>query len=258
MRSRLAAIAALMLMLGAHSAHARPATCCISSSETCPGTQCDIPNVGAQCPEVALSKDCGGPYYCSFDYDLGCLTTNPCTAGKWTAVAKAVRRALKCDTTADASGSTVDPACTNKALDALPAAFAVANALGPCPGTASTLQNDIITFESKANTAVGNAGAPRTASRCDAEKVAALGSATARTLACMAKTARTAVSPFVCIGGASRHLGHAVARADGGADCSNSSRGGDLQDHASYPFGITVADHLASPSGAFLDGSSAF
>ena len=206
------------------------------------------------CPEVALSKDCGGPYYCSFDYDLGCLTTNPCTAGKWKAVAKAVHRALKCDTTADAGGSTVDPACTSKALGALPAAFALANALGPCPGTASTLQNDITTFESKGDTAVGNAGAPRTASRCDAEKVAAMGSATARTLACMAKTARTAVSPFSCIRGADTHFQHAVAHADAGAaGCSNSSSAGDLQDDATYPFGITVADHLASPRGAFLE-----
>ena len=106
----------ISLALSAVSVHAASAaTCCVTSAEMCPATSCLMPNVGGNCPVAAYSADCGAPNYCTFDPDVGCQVTNPCTAAKWRAVGEVVHHTLKCDALADRqallmhAGSTARP-----------------------------------------------------------------------------------------------------------------------------------------------------
>lgn len=225
MTSRLARQLVILAVLSAFSVDAATAaTCCVSSAAMCSATACEIPNLDGKCSSATYSADCGAPYYCSFDSALGCQTTNRCTAAKLKAVGKVARRLLKCDSAADAKGLAVDPACTSKALGALAGAFSGADALGPCPGDVTTLQNDINVFEGNLNTAIGNAGEPRSASRCDAKKVATMGKMADGFLAGMSKAARSAKSPFPRLLLANRIAASAIgAEHGGGGDCSNST-----------------------------------
>lgn len=227
---------------------ASAATCCVASANECSAVPCQIPNVGGNCPLVAYAQDCGAPHYCTFDPDLGCQTTNLCTAAKFKAVGSVAYSVLKCDAWADAKGVAVDPACTNKALAKLVAAFAQADALGPCPGSVATLQNDIIVFAGNLNGAVGNATAPRTASMCDANKVKAMSRMARGFLTAMSKAASTAKSPFPGILVANRRAAKRIGTSDSvGPGCTNGSNRNTIQDDAVDPFVTTVSDDLTSP-----------
>ena len=115
------------------------------------------------------------------------------------------------------------------------------------------MQDKINTFEGNANTLAGNAGVPRTPSRCDAKKIALAGRQAARLLACESKGTRKGISTFPCIGAAQRSYSRTAANViRRGVDCSESGPD-ELDYEAVYPFVTAVVDHLASPSGAFLD-----
>jgi len=218
------------------------ASCCIAEADTCHvGAACFNGGVASDglCAVLAFSKDCGAPFYCPFDWTLGCLTANQCSAAKLTAASKATRATLRCDSRADNRGVAVNPACTSKAAAPLSGAFSLADASGPCPGSAATVQNDITAFESNVNTLVGNAGAIRTRSREEARKVALTGKEAARFLACESKAAMTGIDPSICL----LHV-------------EKSPR--PFENEAVDPFVGAVVDHLASPSGAFLAGSTVF
>jgi hypothetical protein len=155
---------------------------------------------------------------------------------------------LKCDTAANAKGEAVDPACTNKKLAKLTAAFAQADALGPCPGSVATLQNDIMVFAGNLNGAVGNTTSPRTASNCDAKKVKAMSRMARGFLASMARAASTARSPFrgiiIANSRALKEIGVSNAVGPG---CTNGSNRNTIQDDAVDPFVTAVSDHLTAP-----------
>ena len=227
---------------------ASAATCCVASANVCSAVPCEIPNVGGNCPLEAYAEDCGAPHYCTFDRDLGCQTTNPCTAAKFKAVGGVAYHVLKCDTAANAKGEAVDPACTNKKLAKLTAAFAQAEALGPCPGSVATLQNDIMVFAGNLNGAVGNTTSPRTASNCDAKKVKAMSRMARGFLASMARAASTARSPFrgIIIAN-SRALKEIGVSNTVGPGCTNGSNRNTIQDDAVDPFVTAVSDHLTAP-----------
>ena len=255
--NRLATIAILTAILGIPSADlASAATCCISSSETCPAPSCTPPNVNGDCYRAAQPMDCGAPYYCPFDPDRGCSTTTQCSAAKLKASGKAARAALRCDAKADAQGVAVDEACTSKALDPLPGAFSEADALGPCPGNAATVQNQINTLQGNANTAVGNADMPRTRSRCDSRKIKAAAREAAHLHGCESEGASKAINIFPCRLSADSSFNRTVVRINRrGVDCSNRdpSEQSDLEYEAVYPYVTAVVDHLGSPNGAFLN-----
>ena len=253
MMNRLAGLAVsvlLVLVLCSFSADvASAASCCISETDTCQvGAACTTFETDrGLCSNAAFLKDCGGPLYCPFDQALGCLTANQCSAAKLRAAGQAVRATLGCDMSADAKGIAVDPACTAKALATLPGAFSLADASGPCPGNAATVQNDISQFESNANTAVGNAAATRRASRCDAQRIAAMGKEAARMLGCESKAAMIGIDPYICDLAADERFQGAIYRAyKGGTDCSDSTPHDELDNEAVYPFVTTVVDHLAN------------
>jgi hypothetical protein len=204
--------------------------------------------VDAKCPILAFSQDCGAPHYCTFDPDIGCQVTSPCTAAKWKAISVAASHALRCESLADANGAAVDPACVSRALRHLPTAFARADALGVCAGTAAGLQDDITTFASNMNTAVGNAATPRHASLCDARKVLVMAKEAAGFATAMSKAARTSSSPFEgLIKANGRALVAIGTYAGNGPGCSNKKGRNEIQDDAVDPFVMAVSDHLAAP-----------
>jgi hypothetical protein len=257
--NRLARCMALVTILCCLSADAAWAvSCCIAEADTCHvGAACFNGAVTSDglCATLQFPKDCGVPLYCPFDYTLGCLTADPCSAAKLTAASKAARDTLLCDRGADVRGTAVDPACASKASAALPGAFSLADARGPCPGDPATVQNDLKTFESNANTAVGNAAATRRASKCDGKKIAAMSRLAAQLLACESKAAMSGIDAGICMVGADRQFSNNMLRAIRKADCSSRN---DLLDQAVDPFMTAVVDHLASPSGAFLADSTVF
>jgi hypothetical protein len=227
---------------------ASAATCCVASANVCSAVPCEIPNVGGNCPIAAYAEDCGAPHYCTFDRDLGCQTTNPCTAAKFRAVGGVAYRVLKCDTSANAKGVAVDPACTNKALAKLTTEFAKADALGPCPGSVATLQNDILVFAGNLNGAVGNTTSPRTASKCDAQKVKAMSRMARDFLGAMSRAASTARSPFPGLLSANHRAALAIGTSNTPRPgCTNGSNRNGIQDDAVDPFVTTVSDDLTSP-----------
>lgn len=227
---------------------ASAATCCVASANVCSAVRCEIPNVGGNCPLAAYAEDCGAPHYCTFDPDLGCQTTNPCTAAKFRAVGSVAYSVLKCDALADAKGVAVDPACTNEALAKLTAAFTQADALGACPGSVATLQNDITVFAANLNAAVGNASSPRTASICDAKKVKTMSRMARSFLTAMSKAASTAKSPFPGLLVATRRAANRIGTSESvGPGCTNGSHRNSIQNDANSPFMTAVSNHLTTP-----------
>ena len=227
---------------------ASAATCCVASADVCSAVRCEIPNVGGNCPIAAFAEDCGAPHYCTFDPDLGCQTTNPCTAAKFRAVGNVASHVVKCDASANARGVAVDPACTSKAMARLTAAFAKADALGSCPGSVATLQDDIAVFATNLNVAVGNAAAPRTQSACDARKVKVMGTMAAGFLRAMSRAAGSAKSPFKGILAANKRAASIIGTSNtAGPGCTNGSNRNSIQRNAVDPFVTTVSGRLASP-----------
>lgn len=227
---------------------ASAATCCVASANVCSAVRCEIPNVGGNCPIAAFAEDCGAPHYCTFDPDLGCQTTNPCTAAKFRAVGKVASHVVKCDAFANARGVAVDPVCTGKAMARLTDAFAKADALGACPGNVATLQSDIAVFASNLNVAVGNAGSPRTQSACDARKVKVMGTMAAGFLRAMSRAAGTAKSPFKGILAANKRAASIIGTSDtAGPGCTNGSNRNSIRNDAVGPFVDAVSGHLATP-----------
>src|SRR2546427_10864315 len=127
---------------------------------------------------------------------------NKCTGAKLKSAGKTGGGVLKCNSKADAKGLTEadSEACEVKPEGKMVTAFTKADTkvTGGCPGTASTVQTDINTCESNVNTAVGNAGDPRTASKCDGKIVAAMGRKLAGLLGCDSKDAAKAVDQSAC------------------------------------------------------------
>jgi hypothetical protein len=149
---------------------------------------------------------------------------NKCTAAKLKSAGKTGGGTLKCNSKADGKGlADADiTTCEAKPEAALVSGFTKADAkvMGGCPGTASTVQTDIDNCESATNTAVGNAGSPRVASKCDGKIVAAMGKKLSGLLSCDSKEAAKNVDQSACRTAVSGKFSTAMGKLATATDCS--------------------------------------
>ncbi len=145
-----------------------------------------------------------------------------CRGAKQKAAGKTGGAVLKCDSKADAKalGSTDIATCSSKPDGALPGAFTKADTKGPCPGTASAVQTAINNCESAVNTAVGNAGDPRTASKCDSKIVAAMGKKLGGLLSCDSKESSKGLDQSACRSGVAAKFTAAIGKLSTATDCT--------------------------------------
>jgi hypothetical protein len=148
---------------------------------------------------------------------------NKCTGAKLKSAGKTGGGELKCNSKADTKALTAGDisACELKPDGKMVTAFTKADTkvAGGCPGTASTVQTAIDNCESAVNTAVGNAGDPRTASKCDGKIVAAMGKKLSGLLSCDSKEATKNVDQSACRTAVSTKFSTAIGKIDP-ADCS--------------------------------------
>src|SRR5262249_33803342 len=88
-------------------------------------------------------------------------------------------------------------------------------------GTAADAQTAIDNCESAVNTAVGNAGDPRTASKCDSKIVAAMGKKLGGLLSCDSKESSKGLDQSACRSGVSGKFSAAIGKLSAATDCTN-------------------------------------
>ncbi len=152
-----------------------------------------------------------------------------CTGAKLKVSGKAASGELKCDSKAEAKGDASGvTACEVKPDTALTNGFTKANGKGPCPGTASSVQTALDSFESAAISAVGASQGSPTASKCDSKKVAAMGKKASSVLGCNAKGASKSDPSIVgpCVSTAETKFDGAITKAESSGDCTSSGQTG--------------------------------
>src|SRR5215470_9075326 len=147
-----------------------------------------------------------------------------CTGAKLKATGKAGAGALKCESQGDGKGldvATID-GCEVKPDGKLAGAFTKADGkvTGGCPGVAGDVATAIDNCENATNTAVMNAGDPRTVSKCDGKIVAAMAKKLSGLLGCDSKEAAGKGDQTVCRTGVSAKFSAAMGKLSAATDCS--------------------------------------
>lgn len=153
-----------------------------------------------------------------------------CKAGKQKAAGKSAGGELKCDSKADTKGQTAADiaTCSAKPGAALVSGYSKTDAKsGPCAGTAAASQTAIDNCQTASNTGVGNSGDPRTVSKCDGKKVAAMGKKLGGLLGCDSKESSKGADQSACRTGAASKFTAAMGKLATATDCSVAPGAGD-------------------------------
>ncbi len=146
-----------------------------------------------------------------------------CKGAKQKAAGKTGGGVIKCDSKADAKGltSTDIATCSAKPDASLTSGYTKADTKGPCAGTAGDAQTAINNCEAAVNTAIGNAGATRTASKCDSKIAAAMGKKLSGLLGCDSKESSKGADQSACRSAVAAKFTAAIGKLSTATDCTS-------------------------------------